>query len=221
MVRAILSGRKTETRRTVKPQPLGWKPAESRQGNKFGYAWCTEGDQDHSEFRKCPYGAPGGHLWVRETWQMNTPPSGAIYRADDIAGHIDGRWRPSIFMPRWACRLTLEIIAVRVERLQEISEEDSLVEGIPPQKPATPWWQGYREIDGDLHHSQQQTDEPPAWMIEPHKMARLEHLDHLLRPTARQQFESLWNSLNDKTAPWASNPWVWVIEFKRIEVAHG
>ena len=128
MVRPILEGRKTHTRRVVK------------------VAWSGTGEALLSQSRidpayKCPYGQPGDRLWVRETWGYSEDlPDGfqdgrhvsrrwLRYRADGEAADVL-RWKPSIHMPRWASRITLEVVAVRVERLQDISEEDAQAEGI-------------------------------------------------------------------------------------------
>lgn len=123
MVRAILEGRKTQTRRVVK-LPL----KDPLTGCEI--AGCEINSMLRQGEEICKYGVPGDRLWVRETFQENTPPSGWIYRADDIAGHIDGGWKPSIFMPRQASRITLEIEAVRVDRINEITREDCIAEGI-------------------------------------------------------------------------------------------
>jgi len=121
MVRAILDGRKTQTRRIAK---------------EFDH---TPGKMDaiiarYPQQRGCRYGQSGDRLWVRETWAYNTdfPKEArrAIYRADPASEHDADRWRPSIHMPRWASRITLEVGSVRVERLKAISEEDSWAEGI-------------------------------------------------------------------------------------------
>jgi len=141
MVRAILEGRKTQTRRVVKPvgrdegfivvggydkDPNQW-PFRSYDGDAFD-------DGNGCEVPLvCPYGVPGDRLWVRETWKENIPPSGWIYRATDEQAQWsqDKRpWRPSIFMPREASRITLEITEVRVERLQEIGPVDIAAEGV-------------------------------------------------------------------------------------------
>jgi len=116
MARAIHENRKTMTRRVIKPQPL------DIHGSAF------------MKTTKCPYGQPGDRLWVRETFAESR--SGVIYRAapmfDDCEeGDVSWKWKPSIHMPRWASRITLEITAVRVERLQDISEEDAKREGFP------------------------------------------------------------------------------------------
>lgn len=126
MVRALLAGTKTQTRRVVKPQPAG--------------EWAVPGKT------ACPYGQPDDRLWVRETW-MDLQGTGVqlasksryAYGADTIAGSWDDecriayglKWKPSIHMPRAACRITLEITGVRVERLQDISADDARAEGCP------------------------------------------------------------------------------------------
>ena len=137
MVRAILDGRKTQTRRVIKPQPIKSKPKKAiiQPGGVFfpdSYYW----DEDHpeiGEFVKCPYGQPGDRLWVRETWWPICADAKDIkdlvrYKAD---GYSEGRfpWKPSIHMPRWASRITLKVINIRVERLQDISWQDCEKEG--------------------------------------------------------------------------------------------
>ncbi len=127
MIRAVLDGRKTQTRRVVKPQPVG--------------LWAAPGKS------RCPYGQPGGRLWVRETFYPERSHRGPVsYRAtwprDDDPP--DGGWKPSIFMPRWASRITLEIVSVRVEQVQDISEDDARAEGVDDgtgqTRPLHPYW---------------------------------------------------------------------------------
>lgn len=188
MVRAILAGRKTQTRRVMKPQPVRF--IKHRE-----YHAVIDGKRIY-----CPYGQPSDRLWVRETWAKvfdeewdweNQPleavPSHYEYRADLEPGNTDypgewpaeearenedaPRWKPSIFMPRDACRITLEIIGVRVERLHEISVDDTFAEGV-----------------GN------------SWQPESNQIAT---------------FTRLWDSINAKRGySWESNPWVWVIEFR-------
>lgn len=113
MFRAIIAGRKTQTRRICKDQ-------QSTNPFKFSESIAAS---------HCPYGQPGDRLWVRETWQLNgNQREDVVYRATANL-HSEIPWKPSIFMPRWASRLTLEITRVRVERVQDISEKDAKAEG--------------------------------------------------------------------------------------------
>ena len=154
MVRAILEDKKTQTRRVIKPQPTG-NDLDILTRSYGGavdiynlYRGLTAGDMGYEQTTiKCPYGQPDDRLWVRETWDVfalpNEVPS-ICYRADSTAIPILGKlvintnekiilhkWRPSIHMPRWASRITLEIVNIRVERVQDISEEDAMAEGAP------------------------------------------------------------------------------------------
>jgi len=194
MVRAILSGRKTQTRRVIK------EPCD------YG---CITGDCDHDLQDQCdnailnssPYGKPGGKLWVRETWKNV---EGVYYYKADIGGGIEKKtgviwtlkWKPSIHMPRKAARIILEVTAVRVERLQDISEIDAKAEGIEPEhcnKCGYTWEDVCTEGDHRL------CGEP-------------EPISNKIR------FRTLWNSINEKRGySWESNPYVWVVEFKRID----
>ena len=120
MVRAILDGRKTQTRRVIKPQPKG-------EFCRYGFHMPTQAIWTDLTVVSCPYGQPGDLLWVRETFAAAGDQSWVEYRADCDSKVI--RWRPSIHMPRSASRLTLRITDVRVQRVQEISEEDARAEG--------------------------------------------------------------------------------------------
>ncbi|EPQ7092284.1 hypothetical protein ACXHH6_002612 [Pseudomonas aeruginosa] len=212
MVRAILEGRKTVTRRVVKPQPdfLG-----SMVDPNTPFKTLDAGL--HARIT-CPYGEPGDRLWVRETWtDVNMCGAPALaYRADeDIRdlmeepGFLDdrgafnyddprvkpypfacwyaeldqARWRPSIHMPRWASRILLEITAVRVERLQDISEEQAQAEGVKGEQ---------------CDHARQACADIGCW-----------------GDTTKGAFGFLWESLNGEGS-WAATPWVWVVEFKRV-----
>lgn len=148
MVQALLAGTKTQTRRVVKPQPPDWVTCYNERLMDTHF-WC-EHDRDDDSMRhwpsyehglRCPYGQPGDRLWVRETWQETNAPDQdgrtLVYRADypDVtARECFGPWTPSIYMPRRASRITLEVTDVRVERLQEISERDAFAEGINGEK---------------------------------------------------------------------------------------
>jgi hypothetical protein len=137
MVRAILDGRKTQTRRVIKPQP---------ENRYIGGATWKDMDKLFEQLieRDCPYGEPGDNLWVRETWATPgnyddikpslLPNSGITksdiaYRATEEYGETYYKWRPSIFMCRWMSRINLQVKDVRVERVQDISEADVLAEG--------------------------------------------------------------------------------------------
>ena len=194
MVRAVLNGRKTQTRRVMAYPDHGVADC-THSNDKSQWWWWNNGL--YGEAFKCPYGKPGEQLWVRETWdvcvmQDEYLPS-MCYRADstgiptsrkkawDLLRSDDSRlhkWRPSIHMPRWASRIQLEVTDVRVERVQEISEEDARAEGVAlPERTVTMYDGIYRE-----------------------------------------HFQRLWNSINEKRGyGWEANPWVWVVEFKRLQ----
>lgn len=135
MVRALRAGTKTQTRRPVKREALQWLLRD-----KFAPAFVA-GPANHLS----PYGYAGDRLWVRETWARDDEDGALFYRADVGLGgeaddwernRLDGapryRWRPSIHIPRWASRTTLDVTGVRIERLQDISEADAIAEGIVP-----------------------------------------------------------------------------------------
>lgn len=176
MVRAILDGRKTQTRRLV--------VCRSKRATDFDL-WLQEAE--------CPYGQPGDRLWVRETWGRSTDlVRGYVYATDQHVSRFDilgERWTPSIHMPRAASRLSLEVTSVRVERLQNISEEDALAEGI--REDGEPWASEY------------------GWGVADRRVWAAN--------TARQRFEYAWDRINGDRAAWASNPWVWCVGFKRVE----
>ena len=169
MIRAVLDGRKTQTRRVIKPQPSvgsykGWRVSEGiwRNTQSFpGRRW------------KCPYGQVGDRLWVRETFYDRGFHHGITYRADWNNGSSPfvKKWTPSIHMPKWATRIWLEITGIRVERVQDIKLDECYAEGIIRDACKNPFY----------------------------------------------QFQVLWDSINAKRGySWETNPWVWVIEFKRV-----
>lgn len=204
MVRAIIEGRKTQTRRVVKPQPIG-RPREVIEWSRRVASACGddlpnepklrlhakalsgrvhpfEADEGRMVGLTCPYGAPGDTLWVREqhSYRDGTdshPSERRIwYWADGPVPF--GNWtRPTspIFLPRVDARLTLRVTAVRVERLQEITDADVSAEGMIADRGVETWYEG----------------------------------------KARGIFERGWDSINGKRAPWASNPWVWVVTFEK------
>jgi hypothetical protein len=203
MVRALLAGTKTQTRRVVKPckQFSEWDatPADAYDcvmaDDQSCAAFLVAGDQGYTDPVPCPYGKPGDRLWVRETfaawWDTATGKRTHAmgYRADindpdwdgfgaDDPWWLDAKWEPSIHMPRRFSRITLEITGVRVEPLQKISEADAVAEGC----------QGTRGPNPDF---------PDEW-----------------DPSPQEEYRDLWVSINGADS-WAANPWVWVIEFKR------
>ena len=130
MVRAILEGRKSMTRRVIKPQP---KEYTEFTGSIPGMGWGKKRGRGSEWLQKyCPYGKAGDVLWVRETFMLgwgctDDQPS---YKADFEDSNDMGKWKPSIHMPRWASRINLEILDIRVERVQEIGEGDAMDEGV-------------------------------------------------------------------------------------------
>lgn len=178
MVRAILEGRKTVTRRMCKPQPSANAHTTCASGNPMGAWWETGKD-----INRCPHGQPGDRLWVREAWvEINVAQapgeSWVVYRECDNCTDYGGPWKPSIHMRRRNSRILLEITAVRVERLQDISRADIRAEGLqcPPELASDDVSPNYRDWY------------PVAW-------------------------RELWESTG---GDWNANPWVWVVEFKRV-----
>ena len=192
MVRAILEGRKTQTRRVVKLQPLHdvSKTEMFVSGNTWASRSEINNDGGYHVWRtNCPYGKPGDVLWVRETWQPSESGAYVHFKADWSDEDAGKGWKPSIHMPKDAARIWLEIVNVRVERLQDISEQDAIAEGIHQT------WIGDKRSDC-------------AWK---------NYIDNgrgSLQP--EQSFFSLWESINGKESLEA-NPWVWVVEFKQIQ----
>ncbi|PIB57204.1 hypothetical protein [Pseudomonas sp. 2995-1] len=180
MVRAILEGRKTVTRREVKK-----KAALDCLEAGFEPAFLTlPGNAD-----LCPYGQPGDRLWVRETWariQVAQAPDQewVVYRESDNRTDYGGPWKPGIHMFRRDSRILLEITEVRVERLQDISEEQAKAEGVR-------LYTDHAEL-GDWWH----VEGIETYSADP-----------------RKSFELLWSSVG---GDWQANPWVWVVEFKRV-----
>lgn len=191
MVRALLAGRKTVTRRVVKRDTVAEvvEPYEHWEGYTFG-SCAVDGT---TSIVHCPYGKPGDRLWVRETWapypDPHAPPGDrplVAYRATDEAQTRNVPWRPSIHMPRWAARITLDVVSVRVARLHDITEEDAIAEGVGELSygGAEDVWLGGARDGGD-------TREPI------------------------EAFAGLWESINGPGS-WAANPWVWRVEFSKF-----
>ncbi|HCO6571145.1 TPA: hypothetical protein OCE33_004260 [Escherichia coli] len=210
MVRAILDGRKTQTRRIMKPQPTPDDYVCPYNGPRGGHIWPSknhqyglhvegmlqngEGGWEGLASDACHFGEIGDRIWVRETWAEAGAgaPDLKLYRANypaHVPSHYenvppaeDVRWTPSIHMPRWATRITLEITGVRVERLNSISQADAIAEGAPPSHPS-------------IDVVSRQFGYPDF---------------------SRSWFGQTWQSIYGDDS-WQANPWVWVIEFRHIE----
>ena len=206
MVRAILDGRKTQTRRILKPQPPAEYSLLGIYAPHLTAVWHCEPTGTKDKSARLPY-APGDVLWVREAFRtheggtIRDPGSGfvidhidpeIVYKADRTTP--GGRWKPSIHMPRWASRITLRVTAVKVERLQDISEDDAKAEGILVGEPLPE----IPESIGDIYHNGV-TDPMDGWTRDP-----------------GQAFHDLWTSINGADS-WAANPWVAAISFERVK----
>jgi len=210
MVRALLDGSKTQTRRVMNPQPEPIPPDVQRMKpyDDSGYWWsCAKAQQMvsmHDAHCLSPYGFERDRLWVRETWMQLYDsgnggltclvPSGeasqialrrAKYRATDKPPeNFAAKWKPSIFMPRWASRITLEVAEVRCQRLQDISEEDAKAEGVEIAN-------GHPELGAIIGAG----------------------------PSYREGFAQLWREINGKRpgCAWSDNPWLWCVSFRRLK----
>lgn len=221
MVRAILKGDKTETRRMMRYQPdsefygpqmyapvIINRDGEEEPGKEifgiYGDDWGL----------KCPYGQPGDQLWIKETWAHDDIDckdhkcgnrDHIWYRASEIAIVADSfagaaHWRASMFMPRWASRIDLLITEIRAERLQDITEEGARAEGVHV------WAQA--EL---LQHSRKESE----WCTRTRQIAQQRREPIPVAASNVAAYAMLWDSLNPKS-PWESNPWVWVVKFKKI-----
>lgn len=181
LVRAILDGRKSVTRRVINPQPdevqLAGYPA-------LEWKFATWAKADEPKF-PTPYGMIGDHLWVRETWARDEgrpgKPAHVIYRADK---EYPGKWRPSIFMPRWASRLQLVVTKIQAERLQFITEDQAILEGVVPDAHA----QKIAAINGGRFEGRPHVAQFVTGWARMHR--------------SREHYH------------WDANPWVWVISFR-------
>ncbi len=203
MVRAILDGRKTQTRRLIKwKQTRFTEIGEREDGSKW--PWSEDAEHACDFWHPCPFGAVGDRIWVREAFRVHsraTDVATLVYKSSERNSWTEQthrvpvavcnkpatpeKWTPSLHMPRWASRILLEITDVRVERLNAISEEDARAEGI---------------IDGGCLNC----GEPePCGCDNP-------------EPDATDAFAYLWQSIYGQEN-WNADPWVWVIEFKRVE----
>lgn len=218
---------KTQTRRTkgldkINMRPDDWaleglEPEVDKAGNYIEngrmVAEFYNATSQISLSIRCPFGAPGFHLWVREEWKTGdwlddakpsqlllrhpNPPIKYLSDGRETGNFSDrtvlGRYRPPMFMPRWASRLTLEITDIRVERLNDICEEDAEAEGIERNVGNEPW----QPEDG--------------WLKYPYER----YMEDFPAFTPRESFQTLWESISGEGS-WALNPWVWAITFKRV-----
>lgn len=213
MVRAILDGRKTMTRRVVKNQTPSWHLLSKDYDVEGMEYFIATSKPDSNSIKsilgaeQCPYGQVGDRLWVRESWATDAQvddvkPSDLskgetiVYLADDTVRTTGcrliskGKNRPSTHMPRWASRILLEVTDVRVERLQDITEEDAKADGVA--------------FFDEVHNHQ------PMYMDY--------ETDEFWLRTPKESFKSLWQSINKKRGyVWDANPWVWVVSFKVLE----
>ncbi len=213
MVKALLNG-KTQTRRPMKYIPPQVVRIDVVDGvAKLFSDTFPKSDKPMSLEYKCPFGKVGDRLWVRETL-FNDGDNSWIYCDGDYVKDVDSEWRkrnchkgiiPSIHMPRWASRITLEITDVRVERVQKISENDALVEGIEKETAhgETLGWKNYlwHGHFGQYGTGNKKSDD---WDFQ-----------YSAYDKARESFSSLWEKIYGKGA-WERNDWVWVIEFKDL-----
>lgn len=219
MVCAILAGTKTQTRRVVNPQPQKCHMVSRDMASPSGYSLIADAYDD--EYLTHRFGVSGDLLWVKETWNVGADKHNFYieYRADsDGVAHQHDRskltaaedvvlerwqdkvqeWNPSIFMPRWASRITLEITGIRAERLQAITPQDAIAEGLKGitkdgklVKYGIPDRDGYPGTDNT------------GW----------EWADWRISPV--DAYQRLWESINGPGS-WERNDFVWVIEFKRV-----
>jgi len=196
MVRAILAGRKTQTRRVIRLPNWATSITTMSDGVDTSVAY-QDHDLQYAHVVNCRW-RPGDTLWVRETWQELRYT--AFYAADESLppegwpeGRWNDRWRPSIFMPRRVSRLTLEVLSVRVERVQDITAADCIAEGIgDPSYDHEIYGSCLGDIAGGCGACQNCDPQP--------------------------YFRRLWDSINAKRDfGWDTNPWVWVIEFRMKE----
>jgi len=235
MVRAILDGRKTQTRRVLTPQPVQFRIGPNNTGPECDVEAITlEGERPRLCLGRVITGqkvtrwAPGDRLWVKEGFAVHVNAGPAIHPKGD--GHPWGspiyratfgaaldprcegftRWRPSIHMPRWASRITLAVEAVRVERLQDIGENEAPAEGM------VRWFPTPEDIAKDHEYCRKIGVQPHQYLCEGAWLAPGADRpnDGPWGMTARDAFHALWNAIHGPDA-WDANPWVSVTTFRR------
>jgi hypothetical protein len=234
MVRALLAGRKTMTRRLVKWPD--WADDDATRELLVPHphsCWLTTVGEGGADAWLPPYAEVGDRLWVRETWRPSASRTqvawNVTYAADgqtmvsDI-GRVPETWRmpkaaatgnvSPLFLPRWASRLTLEVTAVRVERLQAITEEDAVAEGVESVTLPEEWVATRESSDGSLDLLSFERQPSPALLREL-RLSGVRHNKASTVLTAREAFERLWRAINGAES-WAANPWVWVVAFRKL-----
>jgi hypothetical protein len=193
MVFAIMDGIKTQTRRVVKPQPDEYA---AMQGDQCMLVHDSSPDMHNSELIACPYGKPGDQLWVKETVWVDADTKEFKWYAHQRIFKVDrvrdnARLWPSIHMKRAWSRIQLEITGVRVERLQDISEDDAKAEGV-------------------------ESDHTEFEMIYWVEGVTGYKLSERYAASAKEAYQRLWETINGDGS-WDANPWVWVVEFKVVK----
>lgn len=243
---AIFADIKLQTRRLLRPAPdknqlYGWRDAARVKWHEGQGAWAaySRGLTRVSEWFACPYGAPGDRLWVRETHASfmvgegkdRPVPQCVAYRAtcdaDGGFDYVNGRgevmrlkvtkWTPAIFMPRWASRLTLELVEVRAQRVKDITEADAIAEGVrelPLQAGESGAWWTYDVTAGAAMHGRDPVAAyRKAWDALNGKRRRREYLEV---GDPGYTADRPWRTVVDTSAAWAANPWVWALTFRRV-----
>jgi hypothetical protein len=219
MVRAILDGRKTQTRRIIKDCTVGRDQISKFIQIEKKFIGCYPEDVPELIRECCPYGVPGDRIWVREAFRVHsraTDVATLVYKASERNSWTEQthrvpvavcnkpatpeKWTPSLHMPRWASRILLEITNVRVERLNAISEEDAQREGV------------HTEVWDQTVVARNYATRDEFFQFWSEDMPHYVEMNQLYRSSFRSLWESIYGAEN-----WLANPWVWVNEFKRVE----
>jgi len=227
MVRAIPEGRKTMTRRVMKPQPdeRYHSPAKVNDDGWWAFHKPNQGTPPFGI--KEPYQV-GQKLWVRETWQYSTESGPCIYQADEpVLPQSWMTWNPSIFMPRWASRITLEVTNIRAERLQEITEEDAIAEGARYMPQRSSYKAELAAVKSAEEHARHPLKPPLGDLLTTRFLRYWDTLHAKPKPVKSDgkiihyvsyPWEDIQEVRTYRGKPWYvyGNPWVWVVGFKQV-----